>query len=503
LAVAVRTCVVTFAGPSGIRHSVEVQAETVYEAAALGMHLLKQDGWNEPMAPGTKLEIQARHPSAVHTVSVAQLLRWCDGIAVSPDEVLRRRKVKAMLGYASKYTLLSRLMRRFHRALSKQEDIRSELQQLFENTKTAFNKLPEFEIFVKSLQDGPADLVGSMTHKLEVDFEAYNPVNFFHALELHASENGEPRTLDEMGTGEQQVLAMAFAHAYAKSFHTGVLMVIEEPEAHLHPLAQSWLAARINDMCADGLQMVLTTHNAAFINILNLEGLVLVTKDEDGTDITQIDRDELVNHCIAAGVPEESIDPDNVLPFYFANANREVLEGFFAKVIVLVEGPTESLSLPIYLDRAGIDTAKEGIAIIAVHGKGNLGKWRRFFTAYNIPCYIIFDNDGRDDDKRKTKRRDALQSIGIDEEDAQDAYLEYADLLVDQHVAIFGSNFETVLRALFPAYEGLEAKGREAGVESKPFLARYVAENLKKDKSAGWTEMKSLADALRDLASTA
>jgi hypothetical protein len=49
------------------------------------------------MAPGTQLEIQARHPSATHTVSIAQILRWYDGIAVSPDEVLRRRKAKAML----------------------------------------------------------------------------------------------------------------------------------------------------------------------------------------------------------------------------------------------------------------------------------------------------------------------------------------------------------------------------------------------------------------------
>ena len=33
----------------------------------------------------------------VHAVTVSQIQRWCDGVAVSPDDVLRRKRVKAML----------------------------------------------------------------------------------------------------------------------------------------------------------------------------------------------------------------------------------------------------------------------------------------------------------------------------------------------------------------------------------------------------------------------
>lgn len=96
-----RSCVVSFTAPSGIRHTVEVTAESLYEAAALGLSLLRKEEWSEPIAPGTQLEVQVREPATIHTVSVMQIRKWCDGVAVSPDEVLKRQRVKAMLGPAS------------------------------------------------------------------------------------------------------------------------------------------------------------------------------------------------------------------------------------------------------------------------------------------------------------------------------------------------------------------------------------------------------------------
>ena len=410
------------------------------------------------------------------------------------------RNLRYQLSYSSKYTLLSRMMRRFHQALVAKEDLRASLEKLFDDTKTTFKKLPEFQQFVESLQTSLTKLVSSMTHRLEVDFEAYNPVNFFHALDLHASEEGIPRTLEEMGTGEQQVLAMAFAHAYAKAFHAGVVLVIEEPESHLHPLAHQWLAKQFSTMCADGLQIVITTHNAAFINILNLEGIVLVRKTNGSTSVKQISRADLVQHCIENGASVEKTTEESVLPFYAASATRETLEGFFAKAVVLVEGPTESLSLPIYLSKVGLDCAKEGIAIIPVHGKGNLAKWHRLFEAYEIPAYIVFDNDGKADDKIGTKRKDALAAVGITNADKQDEYLNASDWQLDNGFAIFGSNFEEALREGFPEYAALEEKAREGGIESKPFVARYAAENLPFDENKeGWILMGVFAQFLREL----
>jgi hypothetical protein len=53
--------------------------------------------WADVIASGTQLEIQVRQPPTTHCVTVAQLPRWCDGVAVSPEETLRKRKLREML----------------------------------------------------------------------------------------------------------------------------------------------------------------------------------------------------------------------------------------------------------------------------------------------------------------------------------------------------------------------------------------------------------------------
>jgi hypothetical protein len=83
--------------PTGIRISIGVMAETLFEATALALSLLRKAEWSEPVAPGTELEVRVREPETRHTVTVAQIRRWCDGVAVSPDEVLKRKRVKELL----------------------------------------------------------------------------------------------------------------------------------------------------------------------------------------------------------------------------------------------------------------------------------------------------------------------------------------------------------------------------------------------------------------------
>jgi hypothetical protein len=84
-------------GPFGVRHSVEVVAESIYEAAALGVSALKNGGWSDATAPGTELDVQVREPATCHRLTVQQIRRWCDGVAASPYETLKKRRLKQLL----------------------------------------------------------------------------------------------------------------------------------------------------------------------------------------------------------------------------------------------------------------------------------------------------------------------------------------------------------------------------------------------------------------------
>ena len=61
----------SFVDCRGIRHSVDVTAETLYEAAAAGVSLLKREDWGEPIARGTPIDVEVRPPAVTHRLTVA------------------------------------------------------------------------------------------------------------------------------------------------------------------------------------------------------------------------------------------------------------------------------------------------------------------------------------------------------------------------------------------------------------------------------------------------
>ncbi len=77
--------------------------------------------------------------------------------------------------------------------------------------------------------------------------------------ELQIINHGEASNLKDVGVGVSQVLPVIVAALFAQPGH---IVIIEEPESHLHPLAQSQLAELFSQVSDDrGVQFVLETHS--------------------------------------------------------------------------------------------------------------------------------------------------------------------------------------------------------------------------------------------------
>ena len=86
-----------FTDVRGITHTVQVEADSLYEAAVLGVTRLSEDPWIERIGAATRLEVIVREPSTSHVITLQQIERWLACTANSPVEATKKAKLKMML----------------------------------------------------------------------------------------------------------------------------------------------------------------------------------------------------------------------------------------------------------------------------------------------------------------------------------------------------------------------------------------------------------------------
>src|SRR6266853_2353659 len=82
-------CIVSFVDLDGIRHSVEVEAEGLYEASVLGLCAFRK----HDLEPGglTQLDVEVRG-SVTHTLTVTKVREWLKrGVRTPKEAVLKER----------------------------------------------------------------------------------------------------------------------------------------------------------------------------------------------------------------------------------------------------------------------------------------------------------------------------------------------------------------------------------------------------------------------------
>ena len=86
-----RSCFVSYVDSEGLRHSVEVQAETLYEAAALAIAAFRRHDCVPGLASNLDIEIRT---SVIHTLPFRKVQDWLNGGAKSPKEAILKKRLR-------------------------------------------------------------------------------------------------------------------------------------------------------------------------------------------------------------------------------------------------------------------------------------------------------------------------------------------------------------------------------------------------------------------------
>jgi putative ATP-dependent endonuclease of OLD family len=250
--------------------------------------------------------------------------------------------------------------------------------------------------------------------------------------------------------------------------------------------------------------VVISTHSASFLDTEFFDCVGRVEKVQDDetpgrqhTQVRLVSKKALVEHCTKTGVPSPKTNVDNIGEFYKTTSNPMLNEAFFARFVILVEGDTEELALPVYLEKEGFDCDLLGISIISVRGKTQIPKYWRLFSAFQIPLLVMFDNDDDENGERRRSNTQVVNCFGLKMVDVLDVQVSRLLESVSEprtSIVVLEKDFEHALRKDFDAWTHGEAAmldqwEREARDLIKPFgnqnkgqIARFVARRLCRDK---------------------
>jgi len=189
-------------------------------------------------------------------------------------------------------------------------------------------------------------------------------------------EEGEKVEVFNLSSGQKGILHFIFS-LYGYDMKNG-LMIIDEPELHLHPQIQRKYLDII-DAVKDKIktQFIMATHSPIFVSLKTIESVHRFYKENNFTYV--------VKPTITAS------ERDLIHILTFTNTSKI----FFGNKVILVEGVKDDYFFRYYLHKYSNRNKEDssGIEILNIDGKGNFRKWNDFLSKFKIKSYYIEDFD--------------------------------------------------------------------------------------------------------------
>lgn len=164
-------------------------------------------------------------------------------------------------------------------------------------------------------------------------------------------------------------------------------LIVEEPEAHLHPQLQALLLSYLESIKAiDGekpVQLFVTSHSPNFASIASLDSLACLVDTENSVET-------FFPRMIAFGKGKRE-----KLERYLDVTRAEL---FFARRVIFVEGAAELMLVNVLAEKCGYKLREHGVSLISVEGL-NFDSFLPLFgeAALKIPVAVITDADPVDE----------------------------------------------------------------------------------------------------------
>ena len=179
----------------------------------------------------------------------------------------------------------------------------------------------------------------------------------------------------------------------------GSLLMIEEPELHLHWEAQVKLMSLMKEVArTDDKQILITTHSPALIDSTSLDKMNVISRESGETKITPFKQYELTEGMTRAGIPSRAITQPEQSRYLLVVESRDdakVWRQFFMNIGL---NPEERQIVILSGMREGGEGTDEAIHVAKM--------LRRIGTT--IPWKLVLDSDGQAD---KTSSKLKTQDI--------------------------------------------------------------------------------------------
>ena len=165
-----------------------------------------------------------------------------------------------------------------------------------------------------------------------------------------------------------------------RSASKSTYFILEEPELYLHPQAQRALFDSLYNLSESNNQVLLCTHASALIDVEKYTSICTVKKDSEteGTKVCQFTGDLFIGD----GKKDFNLA-------YWINPDRSEL--FFAKKVILVEGPTDKTIIPLLAKQLGI--FKYEYTLIDCGSKTAIPLYVKLLNKFSITYNTVYDKD--------------------------------------------------------------------------------------------------------------